>query len=143
MGFASWQRYCTASSSGRQPNFATLNRGRHLCSAGRPSGWALAHILVLYYILHVCCITLCQRVQWRCVRVCTAEMCRAVDWQSNCFPREQQESLRNTFQLLQQISGECCHCAEYLQLEMWANAQRGGRPAEYRWRPRFNAANFG
>ena len=32
-GFASWQRYCTASSSGRQPNFAALNRGRHLCSA--------------------------------------------------------------------------------------------------------------
>jgi len=27
-GFASWQRYCTASSSGRQPNFAALNRGR-------------------------------------------------------------------------------------------------------------------
>ena len=23
---------------------------------------------------------------------------------------------------------------------MWANAQRDGRPAEYRWRPRFNAA---
>ena len=33
----SWQRYCTASSSGRQPNFAALNRGRYLCSAGRPS----------------------------------------------------------------------------------------------------------
>ena len=45
-GFASWQRYCTASSSGRQLNFAALNRGRHLCSAGRPSRWALAHILV-------------------------------------------------------------------------------------------------
>ena len=44
--FASWQRYCTASSGGRQPNFAALNRGRHLCSAGRPSRWALAHILV-------------------------------------------------------------------------------------------------
>jgi len=27
-------------------HFAALNRGRHLCSAGRPSGWALAHILV-------------------------------------------------------------------------------------------------
>ena len=26
------------------------------------------------------------------------------------------------------------------QLEMWANAQRDGRPAEYRWRPLFNAA---
>jgi len=48
-GFASWQRYCTVSSSGRQPNFAALNRGRHLCLAGRPSGWALAHILVRYY----------------------------------------------------------------------------------------------
>jgi len=38
--------YCTASSSGRQPNFAALNRGRHLYSAGQPSRWALAHILV-------------------------------------------------------------------------------------------------
>jgi len=29
------------------------------------------------------------------------------------------------------------------QLEMWANAQRDGRPAEYRWRPLFSAAKFG
>jgi len=34
------------SSSGRQPNFAALKRGRHLYSAGRPSRWASAHILV-------------------------------------------------------------------------------------------------
>jgi len=47
MCIASWQRYCTASSSGHQPDFAALNRGRHPCSAGRPSGWALAHILVM------------------------------------------------------------------------------------------------
>jgi len=33
-------------SSGRQPNFAALNRGRHQYSAGRPSRWALTHILV-------------------------------------------------------------------------------------------------
>jgi len=26
---------------------------------------------------------------------------------------------------------------------MWANAQRDGRPAEYRWRSLFNAAKFG
>jgi len=26
------------------------------------------------------------------------------------------------------------------KLEMWANAQRDGHPAEYRWRPLFNAA---
>jgi len=29
------------------------------------------------------------------------------------------------------------------QLEMWANAQRDGHPAEYMWRPLFNAAKFG
>jgi len=29
------------------------------------------------------------------------------------------------------------------KLEMWANAQRNGRPAEYMWRPLFNAAKFG
>jgi len=31
----------------------------------------------------------------------------------------------------------------FTQLEMWANAQRDGRPAEYRWRPLFNTAKFG
>ena len=43
---ASWLRYCTACtcSSGRQPKFAALNRGPHLCSARRPSRWTLAHI---------------------------------------------------------------------------------------------------
>jgi len=35
------------SSIGRQPNFAALNGGRHLYSAGRTSRWALADILVL------------------------------------------------------------------------------------------------
>ena len=29
---------------------AAFNRVRHLYSAGRPSGWALAHILVLFFI---------------------------------------------------------------------------------------------
>jgi len=38
------------SSSGRQRNFAALNRGRHLYSTGRPSCWALAHILVITII---------------------------------------------------------------------------------------------
>jgi len=36
------------SSSGRQPNFAALNRGRHLYLAGRLSRWALAHISSFY-----------------------------------------------------------------------------------------------
>ena len=25
---------------------------------------------------------------------------------------------------------------------MWANAERDGRPAKYRWRPLFNSATF-
>jgi len=30
-----------------------------------------------------------------------------------------------------------------LQLEMWANDQRDGPPAEHMWRPLFNVAKFG
>ena len=49
------QGYCTALSSGRQPNCVVVQgmelqnfrRGRHLYSAGRPSRWASVHILVL------------------------------------------------------------------------------------------------
>jgi len=33
-----------------QPNFAALNRGRHLYLPGRPSRWASAHILVLHLL---------------------------------------------------------------------------------------------
>jgi len=32
---------------------------------------------------------------------------------------------------------------EFNKTRMWANAQRDGRPAEYRWHPLFNAAKFG
>jgi len=35
------------STSGRELNFAALSTRRHLYSTGRPSRWALAHILVL------------------------------------------------------------------------------------------------
>jgi len=44
------------SSSKSQPNFAALNRGCHLYSAGRPSRWALAHIssFHIFLIVHRC-----------------------------------------------------------------------------------------
>ena len=32
---------------------------------------------------------------------------------------------------------------EKYKTRIWANAQRDGPPAEHRWRPLFNAANFG
>ena len=37
------------SSTGHQPNFMAFSRERHLYSEGRPSRWALAHILVHSY----------------------------------------------------------------------------------------------
>jgi len=33
--------------------------------------------------------------------------------------------------------------ANSVRTRMWANAQRDGRPVEYRWCPLFNAAKFG
>jgi len=36
-----------------------------------------------------------------------------------------------------------CMFVKIIKTRMWANAQRDGRPAEYRWRPLFNAAKFG
>jgi len=39
-----------------------------------------------------------------------------------------------------------CHSSVVMKLlltRMWANGQRDGRPAKYRWRPVFNAAKFG
>jgi len=69
-GVTAWQ-----SSSGRQPNVASLNRGRHLYLTGRPQRWASAHILVLnsflplknctylscYLQLQTCCF-ICQKI---------------------------------------------------------------------------------
>jgi len=57
------------SSSGHPQKFAALNRGRHLCSAGRRSRWALAHILVVlvfpFYDFCVACSALTLLVGWQ------------------------------------------------------------------------------
>jgi len=34
-------------------------------------------------------------------------------------------------------------CTRTYTARTWANAQRDGRPAEYMWRPLFNATKFG
>ena len=47
------------SSSGHQPNFAALNRGRQLYSAGRPSRWSLAHILVITVSFFIISVNIC------------------------------------------------------------------------------------
>ena len=60
------------SSSGRQPNFAGLNRGRHLYSAWRPSRWALAHILVSSRISGIIST---MRVERRACCYCFGPLC--------------------------------------------------------------------
>jgi len=64
------------SSSGRQPNFAALNRGRHLCLAGRPSRWALADILVYFHLPGVASIVHIHHAH--CARHC---YCCFIMWQ--------------------------------------------------------------
>ena len=44
---------------------------------------------------------------------------------------------------LQKVPQLTPFCGTTTRTRMWANAQRDGRPAEYRWRPLFNAAKFG
>jgi len=59
-------------SSRRQPDFATLNRGRHLYSTGRPSRWALAHISSYY-----CYVCLCTGKQRRALAMLWRQMLRS------------------------------------------------------------------
>jgi len=46
------------STGGRQPNFAALNRGRHLYSAVRPSRWAMADTVVIFDCIGLPSVTL-------------------------------------------------------------------------------------
>jgi len=64
-------------SSGRQPNFAALNRGCHLYSAGRPSRSALAYILVTLVFVHftALCIHMCTRRPHVRLFVCPTVTC--------------------------------------------------------------------
>ena len=46
-----WQRYCTALQQWASAKLCGVVQGRHLYSAGRPSRWALAHIVVTLWFL--------------------------------------------------------------------------------------------
>jgi len=104
-GFASWQHYCTASTSGRQPNFAALNRGRNLCSAGRPSRWALAHIPVFTSILML----------WDCWLAATSICLEIQIWQSRNFPGDFRYDLWFLSRIpLSLCKVHCCCCRHLL-----------------------------
>ena len=65
------------SSSGRQPSFAALNRGRHLYSAGRPSCWALAHI-------SSCCSSKCYWMWFTCLVLRHVLLLCRLCWLQSC-----------------------------------------------------------
>ena len=54
------------------------------------------------------------------------------------MPRDYRKNVSKMISILCRVA-----CKALSQLEMWANAQRDGRPAEHRWRPLSNAAKFG
>jgi len=53
------------------------------------------------------------------------------------------DKMWNTSTDLHKSSNDKKQITLHQKLEMWANAQRDGRPAEHRWRPLFNAAKSG
>ena len=99
--------------------------------------------------LFVCCFITWQEVaetgnmiQLMTELVCTADRCLGVD--SFAYKAFLPACSRNTptcMHFIKSIIKQ--HWQKHKQLEMWANAQRDGRPAEYRWRPLFNAVKFG
>jgi len=76
-------------SSGRQPNFAALNRGRRLYSAGRPSGWALAHISSLNDCFTGMEMSTFLQHSWLfpccCVRIDFEAFCKKTAWELSAF----------------------------------------------------------
>jgi len=79
------------SGSGRPPNFASLNRGRHLDSTEWPSRWALAHILVIFVL---CCSVFC--LQFCCVRFIFFITSNLGDWLKRLSPKWYGDSAGNT-----------------------------------------------
>jgi len=63
-------------------------------------------------------------------------------WYQNFWYQKQTwQTIR--LQLLHAVGILVATAAKVKETRMWANAQRDGRPAEYRWRRLFNAAKFG
>jgi len=129
------------SSSGHQPNFAALNRGLHLYSAGRPSRWALAHILVLRYFTEFVYDVVLKKFTFA---ISSPDKFLVL---VRCFYcASGRDSAHAAFQSCQSQTLKYFQQSDHSSLQltrMWANAQRDGRPAEYRCRPLLNAAKFG
>jgi len=61
----------------------------------------------------------------------------------DCNKRPQAKAYEFILKLMNIYHFATTYTMTTLTTRMWANAQRDGRPAEYRWRPLGNAAKFG
>ena len=142
-----WQRYCTALEQWASAKLCGMVQGMELwniCSSPSSTEGASYipraaitlgigphsrfHIFqsALSFLYCVC------PWYWDSCTVCNRsyhplnKRCLAITWRPH-----------DTLKLVEVLS------AQLYKLEMWASAQRDGRPAEYRWRPLFSAAKFG
>ena len=112
-----------------QQNFAALNRGRHLYSAGRPSRWALAHISSsIFFWLTVYIQFSGAFALWRNFARCklhfASKSCVLLYWQHYCTTVDQWASAKL--------------CSVVQGMELWNFCRRrhlysAGRPS--RWGP--------
>ena len=64
-------------------------------------------------------------------------------WCSVCKHHELGALDTDEWVVLLHVCALLLHQTEINSTRMWADAQRDGRPAEYRWRPLFNTTKFG
>jgi len=84
-------------------------------------------------------------------QITTPALCHSIFYRTDALPDAQQSTegkqlsmqLQNKKTVMSELKKSIMSGPKFKQLEMWANAQRDGHPAEYRWRPLFNAAKFG
>jgi len=106
--------------SGRQANFAALNRGRHLYSAERSSRWALAHISSALSLL--CPQEGCNVLQSACLSVCLSGCMSQISFYG-CYQWLWLGPALRTVQYIIyfQFSG-CCHISHNTAYVMYGKA---------------------
>jgi len=128
------------SSSGRQPNSAALNGGCHLYSTGRPSRWALVHILVVksfndfffncpsctqYWIIpvHSAAALCCWLNWWYACRLNYGPIPLTADWSPKTYPLEQLNSWLRGRVMCQSglgvVDEPCCCVFLWLVVAIW------------------------
>jgi len=141
------------SGSGCQPNFAALNRGRHLYSAWWPSRWALAHILVLFWF---CWVSKINQWAWIWTQVCIQKKSNdtsVLTWTG--LHTHGGSTLHSVFVLLAFLSGSAQGCvgsplevkkhthlmASFSRTTWVSRHQKGKTILDFNWSKRWSGAS--